>query len=145
MKEELHKLIDNLLLASEELETQIKHNTLLDQLTSRQLVCIAFVKNRKNPTVSEIAKAMNITKPSATALIERLIQSNYLLKVKSDSDRRVTHVHLTSYGIKAATLHENIHVQFAKYIAEPLSAEEKETLKTLLKKSVHNLKTKHAL
>jgi DNA-binding MarR family transcriptional regulator len=92
----------------------------------------------KNPTLSELAQKLNITKPSASVMIDRLKDHGYLIKVKSDNDRRSAHVHLTDKGEKAAQVHTEVHEEIAKLLSKELTKSEKEILIVLLNKAIHS-------
>jgi len=139
MPENLHGIIDLLLSKSEQLENEIHEKTDLKDLTSRQLVCIEIVKKEGNPTLSEIAEKLKITKPSATVMVDRLIANDCLVKVKSDADRRSMHVHLTERGHRIADMHEKIHHDFADKLLKNLNETEEEILVSLLKKALSNI------
>lgn len=66
-------------------------------LTFKQFVYLDAILKMNKPTYSEIAKKFNITKPSVTAMVNKLIGLGYLGRVQSTEDRRVYHI---SAGIK---------------------------------------------
>ena len=105
MAKSLDQILNSILHSSEILEEEMKQETDLKNLTSRQLYCIELIKNLQNPSLTELAEKMNIAKASISVMIERLEKNNLLYKVASDNDRRSAHVHLTKKGEKAASLH----------------------------------------
>ena len=125
---------------SEQLEEEYLANSELKDLTFKQLQCIELIRELDNPTLTEISDELNITKPSTTAMIEKLSEKGYLQKIKSDTDRRSAHVHLTKKGEEAGRLHEKIHNRFARLLTKNLSNSEKEILIVLLNKAVASFK-----
>ena len=105
-------------------------------MTIKQLQCIELIIEFENPTLTELADRLKITKPSTTALIDKLESRGYLVKVKSDTDRRSAHVHLTSKGENAGQLHEKVHHAIAKQLSNNLTDSEKEILIVLLNKAI---------
>jgi len=132
----LEQVINILLLKSEQLEVDLKKESEIEELSIKQLQCIELVIEFENPTLSELAERLKITKPSTTALIDKLESRGYLIKVKSDTDRRSAHVHLTSKGENAGQLHEKVHHAIAKQLSNNLTDSEKEILIVLLNKAI---------
>jgi len=132
----LEQVINILLLKSEQLEVDLKKESEIEELSIKQLQCIELVIEFENPTLSELADRLKITKPSTTALIDKLENRGYLIKVKSDTDRRSAHVHLTSKGENAGQLHEKVHHAIAKQLSNNLTDSEKEILIVLLNKAI---------
>ena len=100
------------------------------------MYCLQLIKEIHNPNLTELAEKLSITKPSTTAIIEKLEQKGYIIKIKSDIDRRSAHVHLTGKGENAGQLHERVHNTFARLLAKELTESEKNILIVLLNKAV---------
>jgi DNA-binding MarR family transcriptional regulator len=139
MQRSLEQILNSILHSSEILEEEMKQETDLKSLTSRQLYCIELIKVLQNPSLSELAEKMNIAKASISVMIERLEKNNFLYKVASDNDRRSAHVHLTEKGEKAASLHSELNIRIADLLTERMTVSEKEILIVLLNKSVKSL------
>lgn len=135
----IEELINIILSKSEQLEELAKQKTDLKNLTTRQLHCIELIHSMENPTLSELTKKMKITKASTSVMLDRLDQHGFIKKVKSDSDRRSAHVHLTERGDKAAHLHVNVHKQFAMHLTKELTDSEKDILVVLLNKAIKGI------
>lgn len=131
-------LVDLILNKSEQGEENAKQTSELKNLTNRQLQCVDLVMELSNPTPSDLAQRLQITKPSASVLIDKLSDRGYLRKIKSDSDRRSAHVHLTQKGQKAAQLHSKVHENFAKVLTKELTDSEVNILEILLNKAVRS-------
>jgi len=139
MQINLEQILNTILHSSEILEEEMKQESNLKNLTSRQLFCIELIKNMQNPSLTELAEKMNIAKASISVMIERLEKNNFIYKVTSDKDRRTAHVHLTNEGEKAATLHAELHKRISKLLTEEMTESEKEILIVLLNKSIKSL------
>jgi DNA-binding MarR family transcriptional regulator len=140
MEYRLDELINIILSKSEQLEEDLKNRSALKDLTVNQLHCIEVVGQRQNPTLTEIAAELKITKASASVLVDKLAEKGYVKKVQSDTDRRSAHLHLTEKGELAGNLHKEVHLSFAKLLTTPLVETEKEQLVGLLNKAVAGLK-----
>ena len=135
----IEELINIILNKSEQIEEQAKQRTDLQYLTAKQLNCIELIHAMKNPTLSELAEKLKITKASTSVMLDRLEEHGYIKKVKSDNDRRSAHVHLTVKGDKAAHLHSDVHKQFAIQLTKGLTESEKDILIVLLNKAIQSI------
>lgn len=135
----IEELINIIIGKSEQLEENIKQESDLKDLTIKQLYCIDLIHEMENPTLSELAVKLQITKASTSVMLDRIEEHGFLYKVKSDSDRRSAHVHLTEKGDKAAHLHEDMHKRFAKLLTQHLTDSEKDILVVLLNKAIKSI------
>jgi DNA-binding MarR family transcriptional regulator len=139
MQKTLEQILNTILHSSELMEEDLRQETELKQLTSRQLTCIECINDMKNPSLSELAEKMKIAKPSISVMIDRLENNEFIYKVVSDSDRRSAHIHLTAKGQKAARLHNEIHAKIAELLTLEMTDSEKQILIVLLNKSIVSL------
>jgi DNA-binding MarR family transcriptional regulator len=70
----------------------------LSKLTVHQLQYIDAIHQLGEPTITEIAEKLNITKASVTNGIKKLVALGFVTKTQSGEDRRVFHVSLTAAG-----------------------------------------------
>ena len=139
MQKNLEQILHAILHSSEILEEEMKRESDLKNLTSRQLYCIELIKEMGNPSLTELAEKMNIAKASISVMIERLEKNNFIFKVASDNDRRTSHIHLTDEGEKASSLHAELHKRISELLTEEMTGSEKEILIVLLNKSLRSL------
>ena len=139
MRKNLEELIGIILNRSEQFEESAMASSDIRELTVRQLHCLETIHTLDNPSPSELAKELHITKPSATVMIDKLVGKDYVEKVKSDADRRIAHIHLTKKGIKASLWHQEIHRDFASLLFRDLSGEEIYQLEKILTKAINRL------
>ena len=140
----IEEIINVLFSTSELLEEELKRKSDLEKLTNKQLNCLELVESLKNPSFSELAATLKVTKASMSVMVDRLEKKGYLFRVASDSDRRSAHVHLTARGEEAARLHSVLHHQMAIWLTENLTELEKNKLSGLLSKGVRSLKLKRS-
>ena len=114
-------------------------------LSLRQITYLDAIHHLENPTPSELARRLQISKPSVTAAIDRLTEAGYIRKVQSDEDRRSYHLHLTEKGQRFADVHDQIHRTLAGYLTGGLDESEVQQLHTLAQKILHYLHGKLAL
>jgi DNA-binding MarR family transcriptional regulator len=64
-------------------------------LTTVEMFSIELIYSMGKPTISEFAKFVNISVPNATYRVQSLIRKGYLEKIRSNNDRRESHLHVT--------------------------------------------------
>ena len=80
-----------------------------------------------------------MSKPTLTVCEDKLIEKGYVIKVQSDEDKRITHLHLTEKGKSFNNIHINSHKKFAEIVEGTLSHSETQQLNILLGKITNNL------
>lgn len=118
----------------EQHEQRIIKQSVFAGLSATQIHYLDAVCHLENPTLSELAEKRKVSKPTATIAVEKLAQLGLVKKIRSDSDRRVSHLHLTKNGKKISDLHDAIHTGFAEKIQKKLTKSETASLITLLNK-----------
>lgn len=135
----IEELINIILSKSEHLEESLKQESDLKSVTAKQLYCIELIHELENPTLSELAQGLQISKPSTSVMLDRLEENGFVRRIQSDSDRRAAHVHLTTKGDQAAHLHVDMHKRFAHLLTKDLTVSEKDILIVLLNKALQAL------
>lgn len=94
------------------------------------------IKKIGNPTLSEIAQKLDISKPSVTIMVKKLIKQGFAKKVQSEDDKRVFYVELTGLGKDLVEIQLNIYREFARSFEGVLECKELECLESLLSKGL---------
>lgn len=82
--------------------------------------------------MSTIAKKLNITVGSLTTSMNSLVNKKYVVRKRSEQDRRVVYVQLTEKGKKAFCHHADFHAKMTAAVMNRLDEQELEVLvKTL--------------
>ena len=97
------------------------------------LECISEGEDSRR-TVGEIAEALNVTVPTVTVCVNKLVKKGYAVKTRSETDARVAFVELTREGRKMNRLHRYFHEQMLHAIGEEFSEEEMEYLLRCIRK-----------
>ncbi|MFA6334130.1 MAG: MarR family transcriptional regulator [Bacteroidales bacterium] len=105
-------------------------------LTQQQLHYLQIIVWMKNPTLSELARQLDLTKPTVTVLVDKLVEKGYVIKVKSDKDRRSSHLHIDRKGTMIEEFREVAYERMAEKINAVLSETETAILAELFKKIV---------
>jgi DNA-binding MarR family transcriptional regulator len=104
------------------------------ELSMKQIVYMETIAALGHPSYGDLARQFGISKPSVTAIVDKLIQKGYLERVQSDADRRVFHVHLTEKGSQLSAAHNAVHAKIARQMSEALSDAEFSQFAHLLQK-----------
>lgn len=85
-------------------------------------------------TVSQVAAALSVRVPTATAAVNKLAAKGLLAKERSAHDGRAVHVLLTQTGRRAFRLHDLFHRRMVDAVAGNMSPEERSVLATGVQK-----------
>lgn len=88
-------------------------------LTAMEVFCVEIIHGLGNPTVSEFADFIGISRPGASYKVAALIQKGYITKEASEDDKREYRLRLTDKYYKYIQLYED---SFRQYV---ISAEKK--------------------
>lgn len=135
-KQTLVDSIDLLTRKIEDIEVEVIENSELAKLSRKQIYYLDVINQMKNPTLGELSNKLGLSKPSITAIVEKFVQGGYVVKVKSDEDRRVSHLHLGDKGKLIAQLHDDIHSRIEEFLTKSLDCKETEQLTAILSKAV---------
>lgn len=119
-----------------ELEEAAKEQFSFNELTLTQMHYLETINQLQNPNFTELALEMNLTKPTVTVAIDKLIEKEFVYKVKSDDDRRNMHLHLTEKGKLLNQMHDYAHKLLAERMISTFSEDELLKFKRLLLKFV---------
>lgn len=93
-------------------------------LTNNDMHVIEAIGLGERRNMSSIARQLNITVGSLTTAMNSLVNKKYVERHRSEEDRRVVFVKLTSKGIKAYHHHEDYHRQMTQAILDKLDEKE---------------------
>lgn len=93
-------------------------------LTNNDMHVIEAIGLGEGKNMSSIARQLNITVGSLTTAMNSLVNKKYVERHRSEEDRRVVFVKLTSKGIKAYHHHEDYHRQMTQTILDKLDKKE---------------------
>ncbi|TFG92482.1 MAG: MarR family transcriptional regulator [Candidatus Atribacteria bacterium] len=106
------------------------------ELTGKQMYYLEAISNLNNPNLGELATELNLSKPSITAIIDKFEEKEFIRKVKSDEDRRVSHIHMAERGKEIEKVHSKIHMRISNIFTSKLTKNELNSLIHLLSKIV---------
>ena len=136
MQYTLVELIEIITKLINDLEAQFVKKYLEEGFTARQIVYIDTINRLDNPNLGEIAKALKLSKPSVTAIVDKLASKGYIEKFQSDEDRRSFHVHLSTKGKNLVKMHGETHNKIVDMLHKNLNSNDLKKLVTILNKAV---------
>ena len=68
------------------------------KLTLSQIAILDVLSRDKESTMSDMARAMNVTTAAMTGMIDRLVRDGYVARANDTDDRRVIKIKLTAKG-----------------------------------------------
>lgn len=90
------------------------------------------IAHMNEPTLTNIAHMLHLTRPAISALIKRLETHNLIHKVQSDYDKRVYYLRPTSQGLALLDQHVTPFDSISKVISDTISPDELKALNCLL-------------
>jgi DNA-binding MarR family transcriptional regulator len=121
-----------------QMEESAKEQFNLSSLTLTQMHYLEIINHLDNPSITELATVLKLSKPTVTVAIDKLVEKEYVFKVKSDKDRRSAHIHLTEKGLLINQMHDYAHKRISESISNKLNKDEMEQLIELLNKILNN-------
>lgn len=97
------------------------------------LECIGNGEDSRR-TVGEIAEALDVTVPTVTVCVNKLVKKGYVTKTKSEKDARVAIIELTAEGRKMNRLHRFFHEQMVLAVNREFTDEEMDYLLRCIRK-----------
>jgi DNA-binding MarR family transcriptional regulator len=136
MEKILIEFINTLDISLKKIEQEIGDTPGISKLTIHQFHYIDAIYELGEPTISEIAERLNITKASVTIGVNKLIQMGYALKTQSSQDKRVFHVSLTDSGVRLIEAKYRTLREYGEFIRSALNEDEARQFEATLAKLV---------
>ena len=129
-----NQITKNIFMFFKSVKPTMSYDSKTSHLTMVQLEALIFLKKQKDAQMSDIAHHFSITMPSATSLVNKLIEFKYAQRKNDPKDRRVIKINLTTQGERL--LDEAIAQRKQKItkLLSYLSLQDKEDLLRILQK-----------
>ncbi len=105
-----------------------------------ELLTLLLVEKEQQVIMSQIAEYVNLPMSTTTGIVERLVQNGYLIRDRSESDRRIVVVTLTEQGLNVVSELKGLVYNLISEITKVLSDEEQEFLLSIIMKIAGVLK-----
>ena len=139
--DELEKVIEITSAIMSAMEERAFQDERFSELSMRQILYLTTIIRLGRPTFSDLARELNVSKPSVTANVTTLIKKGYVQKVQDHEDLRSFHIILTSKAIEFDRLHQNIHKTLARQLAGNLDEKEINQMVVLMNKAFEGINT----
>lgn len=96
-------------------------------------------------TMTEVADQIGVTVGTLTTSINKLVKKEYVIRKRSESDRRFVQIELSHKGKIAYRVHDSFHQTMVKEMVDKLSNEDNEVLINALKRLNEFFKDQHHL
>jgi DNA-binding MarR family transcriptional regulator len=136
MEKILIEFVDTLDSLLKKLQQGVGEGSGFSKLTINQFHYIDAIAALSEPTITEIAERLNITKASVTIGINKLLALGYVIKTQSTQDRRVIHVRLTEAGEQLVEAKYQALKEYSAFIRAALSEDEARQFEDILAKLV---------
>jgi DNA-binding MarR family transcriptional regulator len=117
-----------------QLEESAKEKFNFSDLTLTQMNYLETISQLHNPNLTELSIELSLTKPTVKVAIDKLIEKDYIYRIKSDEDRRSAHLHLTEKGKVINQMHDEAHQRMVELIKNNLGKPELKKLESILEK-----------
>ena len=103
-------------------------------ITNNDMHVIEAVGVGEKRKMSEVAKRLSVTQGTLTINVTALENKGYVVRERSEKDKRVVYVTLTERGRKAFYYHRDFHKNMIRSVVGDLDDDEKRLLYKCLKK-----------
>ena len=101
-------------------------------ITNNDMHIIEAVGIGEPQNMSSIAKKMSVTMGTLTTSMNNLVKKDYVLRERSEADRRVVYIRLTKKGVRAYRHHSAFHREMIDAVVKGMDESEKQVLITAL-------------
>ena len=124
LEETLNELLVKLFKDILEIEAKSLITEEYKEITYNDMHIIEAVGLGEGDKMSNIARKLGITVGSLTTSMNALVNKKYVLRERSEEDRRVVNIHLTPKGEKAYHHHAEFHKKMVEAILEHITEDE---------------------
>ena len=96
-------------------------------------------------TMTEVASQIGVTVGTLTTSINRLVKKEYVLRERSETDRRYVQIKLSKKGKLAYRVHEAFHEKMVRTMTDRLSSEDNEVLIASMKRLTQFFKDNYSI
>ncbi|MDD1728193.1 MAG: MarR family transcriptional regulator [Methanospirillum sp.] len=105
----------------------------LPDITIHQFFYLREIRHQEQTTHTQLAQALQVTKPSVTAAVSKLIKDGFVSRVQSAEDQRKFYLSLTRQGHLIFTHKERAYKRFIQQVERHATQEQKIILEEAFK------------
>lgn len=102
-------------------------------ISNNDMHVIEAIGKNQSKNMSTVAKTLSVTVGTLTIAINNLVKKGYVNRARSEEDRRVVLISLSSKGVRAFDHHEKFHNEMIKATLAGLDQEQTKVLVKALK------------
>ncbi len=127
-KRSINELLVNLFNHVMDMEAKAVITSEFSDISNNDMHIIEAIGTDELKSMSVIARGLSVTVSTLTTNMNGLEKKGYIVRERSQTDKRVVHVKLTDKGRKAFFHHRDFHKKMIRAIVKDLSGEETEVL-----------------
>lgn len=127
-KRSINELLVNLFNHVMDMEAKAVITSEFSDISNNDMHIIEAIGTDELKSMSVIARELSVTVSTLTTNMNGLEKKGYIVRERSQTDKRVVHVKLTDKGRKAFFHHRDFHKKMIRAIVKDLSGEETEML-----------------
>lgn len=127
-KRSINELLVNLFNHVMDMEAKAVITSEFSDISNNDMHIIEAIGTDELKSMSVIARGLSVTVSTLTTNMNGLEKKGYIVRERSQTDKRVVHVKLTDKGRKAFFHHRDFHKKMIRAIIKDLSGEETEVL-----------------
>lgn len=101
-------------------------------VTANDMHVIEAIGIGREKNMTTVARTLSVTTGTLTIAMNSLVKKGYVVRTRSEEDRRVVLISLTEKGERAFLHHQKFHEEMIEEVVSLLSEEEKEVLQKAL-------------
>lgn len=110
--------------------------------TMLQMQALTYLKEHPSSTVGQLGQQLLMSSSAIAQLTDRLVNSNSIIRVNDETDRRIVHLKLTPQGRRElADMHKRMLEKMSKFVSH-ISDEDLHTLVNIMSKLLISLEGK---
>jgi DNA-binding MarR family transcriptional regulator len=108
---------------------------------NKQEMRVIETLGKKGPCImSELAEYIMLAVSTLTGIIDTMVEKKFVVRERSDADRRIVRVNLTQSGMDIHKAHEENHMKMSFGILNSLDGDEQDVLLALFRKITQKIK-----
>ena len=116
------------------MKSRMREGNVSDCPSLPQVEVLQFVSEQGNPTMRDLAMYLKVKAPSATSLVDELVQTQLLLRESDAADRRQVRLALTRKGMTSLATAVAQRKKVITSLLSPLETGDREQFNRLLQK-----------
>ena len=132
--EAVNKILVDLFHEIQEIEERAIITSDFKDISGNDMHILEAVGIKEARSMSAVAKDLSITVGTLTIAINNLVKKGYVVRQRSETDRRVVLISLSPKGKRAFYHHKQFHDQMVQAVLENLNEEEERSLTAALNK-----------